>query len=55
MDPLAKMRVKVYKLNTGSQWIDQGTGHCSCEFNQVWVMTPPLPSLLLSLFVLAPL
>ncbi|KAF9366040.1 Platinum sensitivity protein [Mortierella sp. NVP85] len=34
MDPLAKMRVKVYKLNTGSQWIDQGTGHCSCEFNQ---------------------
>ncbi|KAG0005619.1 Platinum sensitivity protein [Modicella reniformis] len=33
MDPLAKMRVKVYKLSTG-QWIDQGTGHCSCEFNQ---------------------
>ncbi|KAF9181527.1 Platinum sensitivity protein [Haplosporangium sp. Z 11] len=27
------MRVKVYKLNTVNQWIDQGTGHCSCEFN----------------------
>ncbi|KAF9439143.1 Platinum sensitivity protein [Entomortierella beljakovae] len=34
MDPLVKMRVKVYKLSTGNQWIDQGTGHCSCEFNQ---------------------
>ncbi|KAI1320357.1 Platinum sensitivity protein [Mortierella claussenii] len=33
MDPLVKMRVKVYKLSTGNQWIDQGTGHCSCEFN----------------------
>ncbi|KAG0202668.1 Platinum sensitivity protein [Mortierella sp. GBA30] len=27
------MRVKVYRLSTGNQWIDQGTGHCSCEFN----------------------
>ncbi|KAG0001725.1 Platinum sensitivity protein [Entomortierella chlamydospora] len=34
MDPLVKMRVKVYKLSTCNQWIDQGTGHCSCEFNQ---------------------
>ncbi|KAG0054269.1 Platinum sensitivity protein [Gryganskiella cystojenkinii] len=33
MDPNVKMRVKVYKLSTGNQWIDQGTGHCSCEFN----------------------
>ncbi|KAF8968671.1 Platinum sensitivity protein [Entomortierella lignicola] len=34
MDPFVKMRVKVYKLSTCNQWIDQGTGHCSCEFNQ---------------------
>ncbi|KAF9113994.1 Platinum sensitivity protein [Mortierella sp. AM989] len=34
MDPLVKMRVKVYKLSACNQWIDQGTGHCSCEFNQ---------------------
>ncbi|KAF9384342.1 Platinum sensitivity protein [Podila verticillata] len=33
MDPQAKMRVKVYQLRTGNQWIDQGTGHCSYEFN----------------------
>ncbi|KAF9425823.1 Platinum sensitivity protein [Podila epigama] len=33
MDPQAKMRVKVYHLRTGNQWIDQGTGHCSYEFN----------------------
>ncbi|KAF8940168.1 Platinum sensitivity protein [Dissophora ornata] len=33
MDPNARMRVKVYKLSAGNQWIDQGTGHCSCEFN----------------------
>ncbi|KAG0246886.1 Platinum sensitivity protein [Mortierella sp. GBA43] len=33
MEPPTKMRVKVYKLNN-NQWIDQGTGHCSCEFNQ---------------------
>ncbi|KAG0265149.1 Platinum sensitivity protein [Mortierella polycephala] len=33
MDPHARMRVKVYKLDTMNQWIDQGTGHCSCEFN----------------------
>ncbi|GJJ70899.1 protein phosphatase 4 regulatory subunit 3 [Entomortierella parvispora] len=33
MDPNVKMRVKVYKLSAGNQWIDQGTGHCSCEFN----------------------
>ncbi|KAF9915417.1 Platinum sensitivity protein [Lobosporangium transversale] len=33
MESNAKMRVKVYKLSTGNQWIDQGTGHCSCEFN----------------------
>ncbi|KAF9565122.1 Platinum sensitivity protein [Mortierella alpina] len=33
MEPVVKMRVKVYRLSTGNQWIDQGTGHCSCEFN----------------------
>ncbi|KAK3838428.1 MAG: component of IIS longevity pathway SMK-1-domain-containing protein, partial [Linnemannia elongata] len=33
MDSATKMRVKVYRLSAGSQWIDQGTGHCSCEFN----------------------
>ncbi|KAG0368633.1 Platinum sensitivity protein [Mortierella sp. AD032] len=33
MDSVTKMRVKVYRLSAGSQWIDQGTGHCSCEFN----------------------
>ncbi|KAF9907190.1 Platinum sensitivity protein [Linnemannia zychae] len=35
MDSATKMRVKVYRLSAGSQWIDQGTGHCSCEFNMV--------------------
>ncbi|KAF9108015.1 Platinum sensitivity protein [Mortierella sp. AM989] len=34
MESQAKMRVKVYRLGTGNEWIDQGTGHCSCEFNE---------------------
>ncbi|KAF9582402.1 Platinum sensitivity protein, partial [Lunasporangiospora selenospora] len=33
MDPLLRMRVKVYRLTNGTDWIDQGTGHCSCEIN----------------------
>ncbi|KAF8931555.1 Platinum sensitivity protein [Dissophora ornata] len=28
------MRVKVYRLGNGNEWLDQGTGHCSCEFNE---------------------
>ncbi|KAG0229551.1 Platinum sensitivity protein [Actinomortierella wolfii] len=32
-DQHAKTRVKLYLLDAENQWIDQGTGHCSCEFN----------------------
>ncbi|KAF9970448.1 Platinum sensitivity protein, partial [Actinomortierella ambigua] len=32
-DQIAKARVKLYLLDAINQWIDQGTGHCSCEFN----------------------
>ncbi|KAF9957967.1 Platinum sensitivity protein [Mortierella alpina] len=34
MDSSARMRVKVYRLSTGNEWVDQGTGHCSSEFNE---------------------
>ncbi|KAI8600482.1 component of IIS longevity pathway SMK-1-domain-containing protein [Dissophora ornata] len=34
MENPAKMRVKVYRLGNGNEWLDQGTGHCSCEFNE---------------------
>ncbi|KAG9324976.1 hypothetical protein KVV02_000485 [Mortierella alpina] len=34
MESSARMRVKVYRLGTGNEWVDQGTGHCSSEFNE---------------------
>ncbi|ORZ27022.1 component of IIS longevity pathway SMK-1-domain-containing protein [Lobosporangium transversale] len=34
MESQTKKRVKVYQLGKGNEWNDQGTGHCSCEFNE---------------------
>ena len=32
-------RVKVYRLNESGHWDDKGTGHVSCEYMEVRVLT----------------
>ena len=48
MDPQIRRRVKVYELNQSSEWVDQGTGQCTCAPLEVCLL-PSFLNILLNL------